>query len=58
MSNQHSGTASAEHSIWIWIIFAALLVVGALIAVGALAIVNANQMTQLPTGSQSVPTTR
>ena len=58
MSDQHSGAASAEHSIWIWVIFVGLLLLGALIAMGALAIVNANQMTQLPTGSQSVPTTR
>lgn len=48
--------ASAESSVWVWIILAGLLVFGALIGVGSLALINATQQAQLPTGSQTVPT--
>jgi hypothetical protein len=59
MENQpHPGTSSSEHTIWIWIITGALIVLAALIGVGALALMNATQQQQLPTGSQTVPSTR
>ena len=47
MANQPpSRTASSEHSVWIWIILAAVLLVSALLALGVLMLVNSNQQTQ------------
>ena len=51
-----SGASSADNNVWIWIILAALLFLGTVVGVGALMLVNANQQTQLPTGTQTTPT--
>ena len=58
MENQSLHHASAESGIWVWIILAALLIVGALTGVGALKLITIVQEPQLPTGNQSAPTAR
>ena len=53
-----SNSSLAESNTWTWIFLVVLLVVGAITAVGALALINAAQQTELPTGSQTLPTRR
>ena len=56
MNNQPaSGTSSSDINVWTWILLAVILLLSAIVAVGALGIVNANSQMQMPTGSQSVP---
>jgi hypothetical protein len=52
------GTPSAEIDIWVWIVTGGLLVLGLIVGVGALALMDLNQQQQLPTGSQSVPSSK
>ncbi|HYI96639.1 MAG TPA: hypothetical protein VEX68_24065 [Bryobacteraceae bacterium] len=58
MENQSLHHPSADSGTAVWVILAALLIVGALTGVGALKLITAVQQPQLPTGNQSAPTSR
>jgi flagellar basal body-associated protein FliL len=50
-----SGVHSSDHSMWIWVVLAILLVVSALVGFGSLTLLGINQQNQQPTGSQAAP---
>ena len=58
MENNAAGRGSSENIIWIWVILAGLLVFGALTALGFLALTNLTQQGQMPTGSQTTPSSQ
>jgi hypothetical protein len=51
-------TSSGDYSFTIWIILAAILIVSIVIGIGSISLLDSHQQGQLPTGSQSVPSTR
>jgi amino acid permease len=57
-SQTTSNSSPAESNTWTWIFLVVLLVAGAITAVGALALINAAQQTEVPTGSQTLPSRR
>jgi hypothetical protein len=50
-----SRISSSDHSVWIWVILAGILVLSTLVGVGALTLINATSQAQLQTGTPAAP---